>query len=99
MGGKMSNPEEPGYQQFEGVCRTCARKFTYHNSVKRHTEVCQECEEAKHGWLSGFTYLFTLGYSLDIFGYGCLRVGIDHNTGEQILGYVATERKARNCIT
>lgn len=43
--------------------------------------------------LGDWVYLFTYGYSLDIYGYGCLRVGIDRKTGEQ-LGYVYSQKGA-----
>ena len=33
-------------------------------------------------------YLYTLESSLDIYGYCCLRIGIDRATGKQRLGYV-----------
>lgn len=46
-GGKMSNPEEPAYQQFEGECRECGRDYHYYNSVKRHHDICDDCEKAK----------------------------------------------------
>ena len=36
-------------------------------------------------------YLYTLESSLDIYGYGCLRIGIDRATGKQRLGYVFNE--------
>ena len=39
-------------------------------------------------------YLYTLKSSLDIYGYGCLRVGIDRATGKQRLGYVFNEYSA-----
>lgn len=38
--------------------------------------------------IPGWTYILTWGYSLDVYGYGSLRIAIDRNTGEQILGYV-----------
>jgi len=38
--------------------------------------------------LSNFKYLFTYGYTLDIYAYGCLRIGIDKLTGKQIIGYI-----------
>ena len=38
--------------------------------------------------LSEWTYLFTYGYDLDIYGYGCLRVAIDRKTGKKVLSYV-----------
>ena len=43
----MSNPEEPEYRQFDGVCRRCGKEFIYYNSVQRHPEnlKCQGCEE------------------------------------------------------
>jgi hypothetical protein len=34
-----------------------------------------------------FEYLLTDG-GIDIYGYGCLRVGIDHKTGKQVMGYI-----------
>ena len=39
-----------------------------------------------------WTYLFTYGYDLKIYGYGCLRIGIDAN-GKQVLGYVVPRRE------
>lgn len=38
--------------------------------------------------LSEWTYLFTYGYSLDIYAYGSLRVGVDRNTGDKVISYV-----------
>lgn len=38
--------------------------------------------------LSQWTYLFTFGYSLDVYAYGSLRVGIDSRTGKKIISYV-----------
>lgn len=90
----MGYSEEPEYRQFEGICRKCGNEFTYHNSIRRHPswQICPECEKEpeKHlpGELSDFTYLLTFGNSLDIYSYGCLRVGIDRGTGRQVLGYV-----------
>jgi len=45
----MSNPEEPEYRQFDGVCRRCGREFIYYNSIKRHPDYleCDECEAVK----------------------------------------------------
>ncbi len=40
----------------------------------------------------GWVYILTFGYSLDIYAFGCLRIGIDRNTGKQRLGYVYKER-------
>ncbi|KKL66617.1 hypothetical protein LCGC14_2143220 [marine sediment metagenome] len=37
--------------------------------------------------LSQFKYLFTKNY-VDIYAYGCLRIGIERETGKQVLGYV-----------
>jgi len=42
--------------------------------------------------IPGFQYLFTFGYSLDIYGYKSLRIAIDRRTGEQQLGYVYKRR-------
>jgi len=38
--------------------------------------------------IKGWTFIFTFGYSLDIYGCGCLRIGIDRETGHQRLGYI-----------
>ena len=38
--------------------------------------------------LTEFKYLFTFGYSLDIYAYGSLRIMVDRHTGKQILSYV-----------
>lgn len=38
--------------------------------------------------LTGWTYILTYGSTLDIYGYGCLRVGIDRTTGNKIISYV-----------
>ena len=38
--------------------------------------------------LTDWTYLFTYGYTLDIYAYGSLRLGIDKKTGEKIISYV-----------
>ncbi len=38
--------------------------------------------------LTNWTFILTFGYSLDIYAYGSLRVGIDRNTGEKIISYV-----------
>lgn len=35
----------------------------------------------------GMAYLFTFGYSLDIYAKGNHRVGIDRNTGETVIEY------------
>lgn len=37
--------------------------------------------------LTGWTYLFTFGYSLDVYACGSLRVGIDRRTGKKIISY------------
>ena len=37
---------------------------------------------------SEWEFLFTFGYSLDIYAFGDLRVGIDKNTGEKVISYV-----------
>lgn len=42
--------------------------------------------------LTEWEYLFTTG-GLDIYGHGCLRIGINTNTGEQVLGYVFNRQK------
>ena len=99
----MGSREEPEYRQIKGICRKCGNEFTYHNSIRMHPDwlICPECEKVPvvkpegylPGELSDFTYLLTFGNSLDIYSYGCLRVGIERNTGRQVLGYVATEKK------
>ncbi len=38
--------------------------------------------------LTQFVYLFTFGYSLDVYAYGSLRVGIDSRTGRKVISYV-----------
>lgn len=38
--------------------------------------------------LSEWTYLFTSGYSLDVYAYGSLRVAIDNRTGRKVVSYV-----------
>lgn len=38
--------------------------------------------------LSEWTYLFTFGYSLDIYAYGSLRVAIDSRTGRKVISYI-----------
>ena len=38
--------------------------------------------------LEGWTFILTLGHSWDIYGYGCLRVGIDRETGQKRISYV-----------
>ena len=45
----MGNPEEPAYQQHEGKCRQCGKKYTYYDSVKRHPDhdICDDCEKKK----------------------------------------------------
>jgi len=45
----MGFSEEPRYRRFEGTCRKCGKKFTYHNSVEMHKrfQECRECEEAR----------------------------------------------------
>ncbi len=37
---------------------------------------------------SNWTYLFTYVYTLDIYAYDCLRIGIDRDIGKQRIGYV-----------
>jgi len=37
--------------------------------------------------ISGWTYLLTFGFDLDIYQYGNLRIGIDRETGKQLIGY------------
>lgn len=41
----------------------------------------------KRNLTEGMTYLFTFGCSLDIYGKGNYRVGIDRNTGEMDIEY------------
>lgn len=43
-------------------------------------------------FLGQFKYLLTLGDNIDIYTDGCLRIGLDRNTGEQIMGYIVEER-------
>ncbi len=38
--------------------------------------------------LTEWTFILTYGFTLDIYGCGCLRIAIDRITGEQILGYI-----------
>ncbi len=38
--------------------------------------------------LTQWTYLLTYGYSLDVYAYGSLRVGIDRETGRKVISYV-----------
>ena len=38
--------------------------------------------------LTGWTYLLTFGYDLDLYANGNQRVAIDRETGEIILSYV-----------
>ena len=38
---------------------------------------------------TNWTFMFTFGYSLDVYAYGSLRVAIDTKTGKQILAYVS----------
>ena len=38
--------------------------------------------------LTNWVYLFTFGYDIDVYAYGCLRIGINRNTGKQVVGYV-----------
>lgn len=38
--------------------------------------------------LTNWTYLFTFGYTLNVYAYGSLRVGIDNRTGRKIISYV-----------
>ena len=44
----------------------------------------QELKELLRDW----TYLFTFGYSLDIYRFGRLRLGIDRATGKKVISYV-----------
>ena len=41
--------------------------------------------------LSQWTYILTYGYSLDLYGFGALRVVIDRNTGRKVVSYVFKE--------
>jgi len=43
--------------------------------------------------LTKWTYLLTFGESLDIYAFESLRLGIDRNTGEKVISYVAKESK------
>jgi len=45
----MGNPQEPAYREFKGLCRTCGKEFTYHNSIRRHpsNQECVQCEAKK----------------------------------------------------
>lgn len=38
--------------------------------------------------LDEWVYLFTYGYTLDVYANGILRVGIDRGTGEKIISYI-----------
>ncbi len=38
--------------------------------------------------LTKWTYILTYGYALDLYGYGCLRVGICRKTGRKVISYV-----------
>jgi len=38
--------------------------------------------------LKEWTYLFTFGYTLDIYAYGHLRLGLDRLTGKKVISYV-----------
>jgi len=42
----------------------------------------------EHRTISGWTFLFTFGEDLDIYGYGSLRIGIDRKTRKQVIGYM-----------
>ena len=39
--------------------------------------------------LTGWTYLFTFGYSLDVYGYGSSRVGIERSNGHVLITYMS----------
>lgn len=41
--------------------------------------------------LDNWEYLFTYGKSLDVYGFGNLRLAIDRETGEKVLSYVANK--------
>lgn len=41
--------------------------------------------------MTNWTYVLTYGYSLDVYAYGHLRIGIDRKTGKQVLGYIFKE--------
>lgn len=45
--------------------------------------------------LSGWTYLLTFGYDLDIYAKGNRRVGIDRKTGEVVIEYGSSETKTQ----
>lgn len=45
--------------------------------------------EVKRMDLTNWTFMFTFGYSLDIYAYGSLRVAIDCKTGRKVLSYVS----------
>ena len=44
--------------------------------------------------LEGWEYLFTFGYSLDIYAKGNRRIGVDRETGEKVIEYSCV-RKVR----
>lgn len=49
-------------------------------------------EEVRAMDLSEWTLLFTFGYTLDIYAYGSLRLGIDRGTGKKRISYVYKDR-------
>lgn len=44
--------------------------------------------EGLKDFLANWSYLFTYGYTLDIYAYGRLRLGIDRLIGEKIISYI-----------
>ena len=49
--------------------------------------------------LTGWKYLLTHGYSLDIYGKGNKRVGIDKDTGEKVLEYSVGEEQGKTVLS
>ena len=44
--------------------------------------------------LTGWSFIRTYGDSLDLYGYGCLRVAIDRNSGRKVVSYVMRKKQA-----
>ena len=41
--------------------------------------------------MNQWTFILTYGFSLDVYTFGDKRIGIDRNTGRQVLGYIFKE--------
>lgn len=45
-----------------------------------------------------WTFLFTFGYTLDIYASGLLRVAIDRATGRKVISYLMNKKEIKEAI-